>query len=68
MEPAPSPSEVQAVADEAELYLRSPLRIRTAGGGGDFSPRRIADVLGIELTGSDAGIRLGVDSEQGSNL
>ena len=53
--PAPSPSEVDAVADEAETYLRSPLRIRTAGGGGDFSPRRIAAVLAIESTGSRCG-------------
>ena len=65
---APGPSEVEAVADEAERYLRSPLRIHTAGGGGDFSPRRVAAVLAIESTGPDAGIRLGVDAGRVESL
>ena len=62
-QPAPSPAEVQAVAREAERYLRRPLRIRTAGGAAAFAPRLVAGILAIESTGDDpdAGIRLGVD-------
>ena len=61
-QPAPSPAEVGAVADEAERYLRMPLRIRTAGGAGDFKPQRMANVLAIESNGPGAGIRLGADA------
>jgi len=62
-QPAPSPSEVQSVAREAESYLRRPLRIRTAGGAAAFAPRRVAGVLAIESTGGGPGadIRLGAD-------
>lgn len=62
-QPAPSPSEVQSVAREAERYLRRPLRIRTAGAAAGFPPRRMADALAIESTGGGpgAGIRLGAD-------
>lgn len=67
-QPAPSPSEVRGVAHEAERYLRRPLRIRTAGGGGDFAPRRMAAVLAVESTGSDAGIRLGADAGSAESL
>lgn len=65
---APSPSEVGVVAQEAERYLRRPLRIRTAGGGGDFAPRRMAAVLAIESTGPGAGIRLGADARSVESL
>ena len=63
-QPAPSPSEVQSVAREAERYLRRPLRVRTAGGGAEFPPRRMANVLAIESIGGGpgAGIRLGADA------
>lgn len=69
-QPAPSPSEVQAVAREAERYLRRPLRVRTAGGAAEFPPRRMAGVLAIESTGGgpDAGIRLGADAGRVESL
>ena len=59
---APSPSEVQAVAREAERYLRRPLRIRTIGNPAEFKPRQMAGVLAIESTGD--GIRLGADADR----
>jgi len=69
-QPAPSPAEVQSVAREAELYLRRPLRVRTAGGPAEFPPRRMAGVLAIESTGGgpDAGIRLGADAGEVKSL
>ncbi|MBK8295107.1 MAG: VanW family protein [Solirubrobacterales bacterium] len=62
-QPAPSPAEVQTVADQAERYLRRPLRVRTAGGNASFAPRQLAGVLTIESAGGKpgAGIQLGAD-------
>lgn len=67
-QPAPSPSEVASVAREAERYLRTPLRIRTAGGPTSVGPNRMARVLAIESTGDDPGIRLGVDRSRVESL
>lgn len=59
--PAPTRDEVEAVAADAERYLREPVRIATAGGAASFTPKQIAKVLAIEPT--DDGIRLGADPE-----
>lgn len=67
---APDPAEVAKVGRKAESYLRSPLRIRTAGGPASFPPRRIARVLRIESAsaGGKPTIRLGVDEEKVKSL
>lgn len=67
---APSPSEVQAVARDAEQYLQSPLRINTAGGPASFTQQQVAEMLAVEPTGDepDAGIRLGADIEKVESL
>ena len=65
--PAPSPAEVEAVAREAERYLRKPLRVRSAGTETVFAPEQVAGLLAIESSGDgtdggpDSGIRLGAD-------
>jgi len=69
-QPAPGPAEVQAVALDAEQYLREPLRVDTAGGRAVFAPRQVAGILAIESTGgeADAGIRLGADTGKVESL
>jgi len=69
-QPAPSPAEVHAVARDAESYLSEPLRVRTAGGAGAFTPPEVAEVLTVESAGEspDAGIRLGADAEKVESL
>lgn len=61
--PAPTRAEVQAVAQDAEHYLRRPLRIITAGGPARFTPQQVAAVLTVESTGDgrDAGVQLSAD-------
>ncbi len=65
--PAPSPAEVEAVAREAERYLRKPLRVRSAGTEAVFAPEQVSGLLAIESSGDgtgggpDSGIRLGAD-------
>ncbi len=63
-QPAPDPAEVQAVANEAEQFLRKPFRILTAGGAAAFAPRQVARMLTIESKGGapDAGIQLGAEA------
>lgn len=70
-QPAPDPSEVAKVGRDAETYLRTPLRVRTAGNPASFPPRRIAPTLAIESApgGRDGPvIRLGVDAEKAKAL
>lgn len=64
--PAPRLADVQAVARDAESYLRRPLRIRTAGGPAAFTPQQLAGMLAIESAGEkpDVRIRLGGDPEE----
>lgn len=68
--PAPDLTEVQAVARDAERYLRRPLRVRTAGGAARFTPWQVAGVLAIESTdeGRERGIRLGADAAKVESL
>ncbi|MDQ2700382.1 MAG: VanW family protein [Actinomycetota bacterium] len=62
---APDADEVEAVAADAETFLRRPLRIRTAGGAAAFTPAQVAGILAIESTGNtETGIRLGADVEK----
>lgn len=67
---APSPDEVQAVAREAERYLREPVSVLTAGGAVTLEPAEIAELLTVESAGEepDAGIRLGADREKVGSL
>jgi len=67
---APTLSEVEAVADEAEQYLQQPLEVNTAGGAASFSPQEVAPALTVESASDepDAGIRLGADPEQVETL
>ncbi len=62
-EPAPSPAEVQSVAEDAERYLRQPVKVSTASGAATLTPRQVAGLLAIEATGGsgDSSIRLGAD-------
>ena len=67
---APSPAEVQAVAREAERYLRAPVRLRTAGDVVTLQPQEVAGLLTVESAGEepDAGIRLGADTQKVETL
>jgi len=69
-QPAPSPAEVQAVARDAERYLRKPLQVVTAGGDAAFTPQQVATFLAIESNGDgpNAGIRLGVNAKKAGTL
>lgn len=61
-EPAPTLEEVDAVAADAERYLREPVGVKTAGGPAELSPEQIAGVLAIEPSGT--GIHLGADKAE----
>ncbi len=60
-QPAPTPAEVSAVADDAETYLAEPIEIQTPSGPATFTPEQVAGFLAIQAT--EDGIRLGVDKE-----
>ena len=65
---AVSASGVQDVADDAEAYLRSSLKMTGAGSTYTVSPEQLAKLLALEPVSGGQEARLGVDSGELSNL
>lgn len=63
-----SDARLQQLADEAERYLRAPLRLTGAGKDYVVEPSRLADLLAVEAVSGGRAARLGVDSAALSDL
>lgn len=63
-----SDARLQQLGDQAERYLRSPLRLTGAGKDYVVEPSRLADLLAVEAVSGGRAARLGVDSAALSDL
>ncbi len=63
-----SQARLQELADQAERYLRTPLRLSGAGTPYLVAPARLADLLAVEPLSGGRSARLGVDSAALSDL
>lgn len=63
-----SEERLRQLAEDAEAYLRSPLRLTGAGKDVVVEPSELADLLAVEATSGGRSARLGVDSAALSRL
>lgn len=63
-----SDARLRTLADQAERYLRSPLRLTGAGKDYVVEPAQLAGLLAVEAVSGGRAARLGVDSAELSDL
>lgn len=63
-----SEARLRALADDAERYLRAPLRLTGAGKDYVVEPPQLANLLAVEAVSGGRAARLGVDSAELSDL